>query len=580
MKPRLFLALAVLAPAPAPAADETLALIPPKAIATLQVNGVQRVQDRLDRLIKNAAPDKADQASKAVRDAINEALAGRDIRVLRPDGRLLIALADVERLPDDATLTFLFPVTSTDEFRARFLTEEERKSLKKDGDLEAVRWEDRKEPFYLANLKGYVAVTSDKATATRYARGEIGGVAKQLSADTARTFLDADVGLFINVREVNARYGDQLKRFKSVADLFLKGDTVQGVSKTQLEQLKAVIEAAFQVAEHGTAAVLAAEFRPEGLALHGLAQFADNTPTAEALKSYTPAPLAEIGTLPAGQMAYSASRMHGGDPRAMALMDAFAAEDSDPAAKNAIAALQKELAGYDRGLTLATGKMAGPTLETIASKDAAKIVAARLGMVRALTKDGSFGGVPLKAKPGIAENAETVGVFTLHRAQFTFDFDKAVADLPEEQRVAARAAAERAAGGPETTLWIGTDGKTVLQLTARTWAEAKALADAYLSGTAGLGQDDAFAATRKQLPADATMLVFLDTARTVNSLYGVFQGAGPAKARPDAKAPGGKPAYIGIALVLKPGHGGFDVFVPATAVDPVRKLVEPLLDEK
>lgn len=581
MKPRLLLAVALFA-APAFAADETLALIPPKAIATLQVNGVGRVQDRLERLIQTAAPDKADRASKAVRDAIKEALAGRDTKALRPDGRVLVAISDIEKLPEAATLTFLFPVTSADEFRTRFLTEEERKSLKKDGDLEVVQWEDRKEPFYLVNLKGYAAVTSDKATATQYAKGEIGGVAKQLSADAARTFLEADVGLFINVREVNARYGDQLKRFKSVAELFLKGDTVQGVSKTQLEQLKGVIEAAFQVAEHGTAAVLAAEFRPDGLALHGLAQFVDGTPTADTLRTYKPTPLAEIGTLPAGQMAYSASRLHGGDPRATALLDSFAVDDADPAAKATIDKLQKELAGYDRGLTLATGRMTGPTLEAIASADAAKIVAARLGMLKALTRDGSFGGVPLKAKPGIAESAETVGGFTLHRAQFGYDFDKAVADLPEVQKASAKASARRTVGGDESTIWIGTDGKTVLQLTARQWADAKALAEAYLSGTARLGQDEAFAATRKLLPAEATMLVFLDTAQTVQSLYGIFQGTAPGSpaAAPDAKAPGGKPAYIGIALVLRPGHGGFDVFVPATAVAPVRKLVEPLLDDK
>ena len=156
-----------------------------------------------------------------------------------------------------------------------------------------------------------MVVSSDKATATGYARGEIGGVAKQLSADTARTFLDADIGLFVNVREVNAKYGDQLKRFQSLADLFLKGDSVQGVSKAQLEQLKGVIEAAFQVVEHGTAAVLAVEFRPDGLALHGLAQFADNTATAEALSEYKPTALPQLGTLPAGQMAYSASALTG-----------------------------------------------------------------------------------------------------------------------------------------------------------------------------------------------------------------------------------------------------------------------------
>ena len=67
------------------------------------------------------------------------------------------------------------------------------------------------------------------------------------------------------------------------------------------------------------------------------------------------------------------------------------------------------------------------------------------------------------------------------------------------------------------------------------------------------------------------------------SLYDVFRaaaGPGLPTARPAAKPGAARPAYIGIALVLRPGHGGFDVFLPATAVEPVRKLVEPLLDDK
>src|SRR5262245_42180023 len=99
---------------PAAPADETLALIPPKAIATVQVNGLGRVQERLEKLIKAAVPDRADEASKALRDALSEALAGRDTKALRPDGRILVAIADVDKLPDDATLTFLFPVKSGD----------------------------------------------------------------------------------------------------------------------------------------------------------------------------------------------------------------------------------------------------------------------------------------------------------------------------------------------------------------------------------------------------------------------------------------------------------------------------------
>jgi hypothetical protein len=226
--------------------------------------------------------------------------------------------------------------------------------------------------------------------------------------------------------------------------------------------------------------------------------------------------------------------------------------------------------------------MTGATLESIESKDAARFVAARLGMLKALTRDGSFAGVPLKAKPDVTEKAETVGGFTLHRARFSYDFERAVADLPENQREAARASARRTVGGDESTIWLGTDGKTVLQLAAREWADAKGLAEAWLSRSAPLAKDEAYQFTRKQLPPEATMLVMLDTAQTVYSLYSVFQGAaaGLPKGPPEAGAPAGKPAYLGLAVVLRPGHGRFELFVPAAAVDPVRKLVEPLLDEK
>jgi hypothetical protein len=39
--------------------DDVLALIPPPAIVTVQVNGIDRAQDRLDALLKTAVPDRA-----------------------------------------------------------------------------------------------------------------------------------------------------------------------------------------------------------------------------------------------------------------------------------------------------------------------------------------------------------------------------------------------------------------------------------------------------------------------------------------------------------------------------------------
>jgi len=565
---------------------DPLALIPPKAIAVAQVNGVERVQERLDKLLKTAVPDKSDEVSKAVRDALAEALQGRDTKVLRPDGRLLVAISDLEKLPDDATLTILFPVKSADDFKKGFLTDDERKSLAKDGDLETVKLEDRAEPFFLVPLSGYVAASTDKEIATKYAKGEIGGVAGHLSKETAAAFLESDISLFVNVREVNARYGTQLKTYKSLADLFLKGDAVQGVNKAQMDQLKVVLDATFQVLEDGTAAVLGVQFRSDGFALKGMAQLGEKTDSNDALKKHKLAPLNQIGTLPAGQVSYSASVMGQGMSNSAAfLLGDFAISDDDPAAKETIAGLLRDLSGLDRGVTLAAGRVFGPGgLEVTESKDAVKIVAARLDLLRAVTKTGSFAHVPLKEKPEIQEKAQTIGGFTLHAVKVKFDFDKAVSELDEGAKEAARTSMRKALGGDELSMWFGTDGKRLMQLTAKDWSEAKALAESHLDGSRALEKSDAYQFTRKQLPKDVTMLVMLDAAQTVYSLFNLAGDTpgllpGLPVPMPDNTKPAGKPAYIGIALVLKPEHGSFELFVPATAVGQIQKLVQPLLDK-
>jgi hypothetical protein len=121
-------------------------------------------------------------------------------------------------------------------------------------------------------------------------------------------------------------------------------------------------------------------------------------------------------------------------------------------------------------------------------------------------------------------------------------------------------------------------------VTAKDWPEAKGLIDAYLDKGRALDTDPAYQFTRKQLPAEATMLMALDAAQTVYSLFGMVKDTTDAGARaglnlPDLKSPDGKPAYLGIALVLKAPHGSFDLFIPASAVGQVRKLIQPLLDK-
>jgi hypothetical protein len=568
-----------------PPGEDVLALASDKALIVLQVNGVERAQERLNALLKAAVPDLADKAAQNVREMLAELLEGRDLKALRGDGRLLITIADLDQAADKAGITFLFPVRTADAFKKDFLTEPERTSLKKDGDLEQLKFEDQEVPFYLAELKDYVVVSADRDLTAAYTKGTVAGVSRRASREVSRAFHAGDVSLFVNATAVQAKYGDQLKRYKALAETLLKGEGIQGVNKGQMAQIKGVLDAAFQIVEDGTAAVLTVEFRPDGLRLLGLAQFGDKTPTATALQKYQLAPFEALGTLPAGQAVYSGSNLNLGSSEAAGVMaGGFTADDEDAPAKETLAGLLKDLRSSDHGLVLTAGNMlAAGGLEALSSKEAAKIVDARLKILKALTATGSFANVPLKGKPDIKENAEKVGGFSLHAATVKYDFDKATAELPAETRDATRASMKRALGGDEARFWFGTDGKTVLQVTGPDWSVAKALAEGYLSGGTGIGKDEAFQFTRKQLPAEASMLAVLDAGRTAHSLLGLLRDtAGAVPGLPvqltDVKAPTGKAAYIGAAVVLTTGHGSFELFVPATAVAQIRALIEPLLD--
>lgn len=575
----VLLILALGSPLAAAPGDDALSLASDKSLFVLQINGVQRAQDRLDALLKAAVPDIADRAATTVRETLAELLEGRDLKALRGDGRIVITVSDLDTAADKSGITFLFPVATADAFKKGFLTDAERASLKKDGPLEKLTFEDQDVPFYLAELKDYVAVSADRESAAAYAKGTVTGLGRKASKEISQAFHAGDVSLFVNVSAVQAKFGDQLKRYKALAETLLKGDSVQGVSKGQMEQIKGLLDAAFQLAEDGSAAVLSVEFRPDGVRLKGLAQFGEKTATATALTKYKLSQFDQLGTLPPGQAVYTASNLNlGGSAVAGLMAGGFTADDDDAAAKETIAGLLKDLRTADYGLALTAGNMLEVGgLEATVSKDAGRVVAGRLKVLRALTAGGSFSNVPLNGKPEIKANAETVGGFALHAVTVRYDLDKATAELPAEVRDTTKVSMKRGLGGDAVRYWFGTDGKTVLQVTGTDWANAKALVEGYLAGGPGVGKDEAYQFTRKQLPAAASMLAVLDAGRAGHSLMGLVRDAS-APGVPAAKAPDGKPAYIGAAVVLTAGHGSFELFVPAAAVAQIRKLIEPLLD--
>ena len=115
---------------------------------------------------------------------------------------------------DDPPLAVLVPVKTYKEFRETFLTAEELKTLDRGPDgVDAIKTAafGEEKPAYLVDLKDYVAITVDKATADVYAGKYARASAEQMGAELSESFLKADVGLYINMDAINDQFGEQIR---------------------------------------------------------------------------------------------------------------------------------------------------------------------------------------------------------------------------------------------------------------------------------------------------------------------------------------------------------------------------------
>src|SRR5262249_33526789 len=127
--------------------------------------------------------------------------------------------------------------------------------------------------------------------------------------ELARSFVTADLSLYVNLDVINDLYGNQIRAFKGLIDFGIAqaamGGMLPGVNKKQLEAAKVMLQGMFQGIEDCRGLVVAAEFRPEGLNLRLQAAFAEDTTSFKLLKAETPGPLAEVGKFPTGLGQYS-----------------------------------------------------------------------------------------------------------------------------------------------------------------------------------------------------------------------------------------------------------------------------------
>jgi hypothetical protein len=566
------------APAPVTPGESPLAVVPAQAPIVVHLRGVTRTKDRLATLIKNGLPDIGPFAAAQLDQGLATALEGRKLQGVDPAGPVFLAFLEMPKGdPDQLAVAVIARVTKYTNFRDGLLTDDERKSLKPDN-AGYERAEIMGREYFFVDRGAYAVLTPHKESAAQLTKKQP-GLDGKISAELGRRFLEADLAAYVNLATVNQEFGDQIRGARQFMELAIDTMPVGGADKHSVDMAKNFFGGAFQLIEDGRAVVLAFDFRPEGLALHLQAQVGAETKSNKLLKEQKPASLNALGTLPGGMTSYTATSL--GDTVLKAMAPVMYGSGGGDEGKKALEAAIDQLIAAGQKMTLSATNVPPAGINVSTFQDPAKATQAQMKIFRALGDGATFQNAAIKGKPEIKENAESYKGFKFDYVRVVFDIDKLAEAIPGGGEDIKKAMKKLL--GEDLKSWVGTDGKQSVTLIAKDWPAAKAQLDNYLNQTATLGSESAYVATRKQLPKETTALMLADAGKFAQSmadyLLAVLKAMPgvpfnlPAEVKPVAT----NTSYLGMAITLRAEHGAFDLFLPATAVQEMRKVILPLL---
>ena len=580
-------ALAAFAPAawaaPVPAESSALSWVPATAPVVAHLNGLDLLRDHVAAFLKNALPGQGDALLTQYDSLMKNGVQGRKIRGLSKDGPIFLVITDLNASPDSAAL--IAAVSDYAAFRDNILSDDEKKALKTENGVETTLIGPL--PVYFVDKKEYVVVTPSKDLAASYAKRESGaaaGLDGKLSKAQAAKFLAGDAGYYVDMEAIDKQFADQIKAARKQFEATMDQAALAAgpEQKTQFELGKKIFSSLFQAVEDAKAALATVEIHPDGAAVHIDVETRSGTETADLLKGFKPATFKDLGKLPAGDVFYAGVAI---DPAMLKLMQSMMSSLSgDPKYKD-LAAAYDDLAkaGPTTAISAVTYPAAGLSITTCADPD--KAVAASTKVIQSMGAGGGFGNVAFKEKPEVKANAEKYNDVSFTSIHMVWDFDKMMAaggaTLPDATRKQLIEGMKKLLG-EEVTSWIGSDGKALIQVTAKDWDEAKTILDAYTKGTGAVGADAGFAAARKQLPDQATALVLIDAAlageRILDFAKPLLQSSGTTLPPNYPAAAKGKSGFVGFSLTLRSEGGAIDMVVTADAVRQVYQgYIAPLM---
>jgi hypothetical protein len=248
----------------------------------------------------------------------------------------------------------------------------------------------------------------------------------------------------------------------------------------------------------------------------------------------------------------------------------------DPDAKEAkeLAEAMEEFYKSNPGETVGAANVPPSGVQFWYSPAPDKTIAAQLKMFKAFGGGDAFQNVYFKNKPKVEEKTVKYRNYELNSVHFVWDIEKTLAntkpngqEMPEAMRKQMADVLKRLMGD-ELNVWFGTDGKNVIQVTAKDFGAAQKMLDQYFKGESPAADDKSFAETRKDAPAETTLLMLIDAVQYSNVIVEVMRPFMEAQAvgmklPPPIK---GKSGFLALSAELSPERGGADLVVSATAV--------------
>ena len=421
--------------------------------------------------------------------------------------------------------------------------------------------------WYATKGAGFVAFGPDQAIVKGIAKPSA-SLSEKLTPEVKASLLGGDLGIYVNVAEVQGQYGDQIEQGKQMFMGLIDQGGGQLDAKT-LEGAKALYASLFDSIKEGQSFALNLDFAAEGLGVGGLVTVKGDSAAAKSLAKSTTGAADGLARLPGDAMMFIYSRPNPEAARDLAKLVSPGGKLPEDTAKTLDL---NEQAGIDETFTAISdgangfANLAG-LVYSMPKNPAKAVEAATIG-----AKSAQTSGQAVIDSIKVTPEAETYKGFTLAKTTAKIDLEK----VAPPNAPGGPDAMKKLMGGDTVTTWFGTDGKTFLNVGGKDFAQAKSRIDAFASGDGSLGKVKAYEAIRGKLPKEVSGLMLV-SAQGLTRMVG--QAVGSMSGTPVA-VPSDMPkdvALLGGSLTASPTGYSFRFVVPSPVGAVIEKGMVPML---